>query len=511
MAEPADLILRHGEIVTLDPAHPRAESLAIRGARIVAVGSDKDVARLAGPKTHTIDLHGRAVATALTDGHAHLVSLGLAMARAELRDCGSPDACAGRAKSVSGVWALGRGWDQNKFADKQFPGHAALDRALGDRPAWLTRIDGHAGWANAAAMKRAGVTAATKDPSGGRIVRDAHGEPTGVFVDEAMGLITRVIPSPTAEELDQAILRAQEAVLKEGLTEVHEMGADQAMLDAYRRADAAGKLALRVRVFVSGELAPSLLAKPAPARKPDAMLEVVGVKLYADGALGSRGAALLAPYSDDPKNRGLIVTSDADLERAAHAAAGKGWQIAVHAIGDRANRAVLDAFQRAGATAKDRFRIEHAQVIALEDIPRFKTQGVIASMQPTHATSDMPWAEARLGKVRLRGAYAWRRLLDAGATLSFGSDFPVEEPSLVAGLRAAVERGGWTVDQKLTIDEALRAFGETAAFSTFEETWRGRCAPDQAADITVFSTGVGGLLHATPDLTIVAGRVAFQR
>jgi predicted amidohydrolase YtcJ len=511
MAEPADLILRHGEILTLDPAHPRAESLATHGGRIVALGPDAEVARLIGPRTRVVELDGRAVAAALTDGHAHLSGLGLAMARADLRGCPSPEACAEKAKSVAGAWALGRGWDQNRFADRTFPTHEALDRVLGERPAWLTRIDGHAGWANQAALSRAGVTAATPDPPGGRIVRDARGNPTGVFVDGAMGLVTRAIPAPTADELERSILRAQDAVLAEGLTEIHEMGIDQSTLDVYRRLDGAGKLRVRVRVFVSGELASSLLARPAPPRRPDAMLEVVGVKLYADGALGSRGAALLQPYSDDAKNRGLTLTSDAELERAAAAATGHGWQIAVHAIGDRANRAVLDAFQRAHVQPADRFRIEHAQVIALDDIPRFARLGVIASMQPTHATSDMAWAEARVGKERLRGAYAWRRLLDAGATLSFGSDFPVEEPSLVAGLRAAVERGHWTMDQALTLDEALRAFSQGAAFASFEEAWRGRAAAGQAADLTVFSTGREHLLSSRVDLTVVGGKVAFER
>ena len=516
-AEPAaDLVLRGGAILTGDAARPRAHAVAVRGGVIVAVGDDADVTKLVGAKTRVVELAGRTVVAALTDAHAHLVGLGLGASEIDLRGCGSADDCAHRVerdfdsgRGRRGQWVLGRGWDQNRFPDATFPTHRALDKIV--NPVFVERVDGHAGWANAAAMRLAHVDRATEDPPGGRIVRDAAGAPTGVFVDNAKALIEHVIPPPTAAEVEAAILRAQELALAEGLTEVHEMGIGHDTVDAYRRLVADGRLKLRVYALAAADDAVTLLMHPPEAPRRLALFTLRGIKIYADGALGSRGAALLAPYSDDPQNRGLTLTAGDKIERAARAAVKSGWQIAVHAIGDGANRAVLDAYQKAGAGPAQRFRIEHAQVVALDDIPRFAKLGIIASMQPTHATSDSPWAEARLGKERLRGAYAWRRMLDAGVTLAFGSDFPVEAVSVVAGLRAAVERGGWTVGERLTLEEALRAFTTGAAFAAFEEAWRGSATPGMAADLTVFDGPPATLLRARVDATIVGGRVVYER
>ncbi len=506
---PADLVLRDGDVLTQDPAHPHARAVAVRGGAIVAID---DVDKLVGPKTRVVELHGRAVVPALTDAHAHLVGLGLARTQVDLRGCSSADDCARRvaaARPNRGAWTLGRGWDQNRFSDGKFPTHAALDKIA--TPVWLERVDGHAGWANTAALQKAGVTRETKDPPGGKIVRDDKGEPTGVFVDNAMSLVDRAVPPPSRAELEAAILRAQELVAAEGLTEVHEMGIGSAVAAVYRALADAGRLRVRVYAMGAQDEAERWLAHPPPPSPPGALFTMRGIKLYADGALGSRGAALLAPYSDDPGNRGIVITDEPTIEKIARAAIAAGWQVAVHAIGDRANRNVLDAFAKAGVKPEQRFRIEHAQVVALDDIPRFARLGVIASMQPTHATSDSPWAEKRLGKERLQGAYAWRRMLDAGVRLAFGSDFPVEEPSVVAGFRAAVERGGWTVDQKLTLDETLRAFTVGAAYAAFEESWRGRAAPGMAADLTVFDRPAADLVHARADLTIVGGKIVYER
>jgi predicted amidohydrolase YtcJ len=512
-AEPAaDLVLRGGDVLTQDPAHPHARAVAVRGGTIAAVGSDADVAALIGPQTRVVDLAGRTVIPSLTDAHVHLVGLGLARAEVDLRGCASPAECARRVAAAApnrGAWILGRGWDQNRFADPTFPTHAALDAIAA--PVFLTRVDGHAGWANAAALKLAEISRATADPPGGRIVRDKAGEPTGVFVDAAMALVGRAIAPPIESEIEAAILRAQDLAVAEGLTEVHEMGAGEDTVVIYRRLAGSGRLKLRVYAYAAADQAETLLQRVPPPRASGGWFTLRGIKLYADGALGSRGAALLAPYSDDPKNRGLVQTAPALIERAARAAVAHGWQIAVHAIGDKANRDVLDAFSRAGVGAAQRFRIEHAQVVAPGDFARFAKLGVIASMQPTHATSDMPWAEARIGKERIKGAYAWRRMLSAGVPLAFGSDFPVEDVSVVAGLRAAVERGGWTPAQKLTLDEALRAFTVGAAFAAFEESFRGRAAPGMAADLTVFSTPPAGLLHARADMTVVAGKIMYER
>jgi predicted amidohydrolase YtcJ len=513
-AEPgaADLVLRNGDVLTQDPAHPHARAVAVRGGVIVAID---DVDKLVGPKTRVIDLKGRAVVPALTDAHAHLAGLGFAAGMVDLRGCSSVADCAKRVevafytpRRTRGDWLMGRGWDQNRFPDGKFPTHAALDKM--SSPVFLERVDGHAAWVNATAMHQAHVDRTTADPPGGKIVRDDKGNPTGVFVDNAMSLVEKAIPEPTATEIEAAIVRGQSLALAEGLTEVHDMGIGRNATAAYQRLTRDGKLQIRVYAMGAQSDADLLLAHPPAPAQPQAMFTLRGIKLYADGALGSRGAALLAPYADEPANRGLEITPEPALEKIARAAVAGGWQVAVHAIGDRGNRNVLDAFTAAGVAPKHRFRIEHAQVVALDDIPRFAKLGVIASMQPTHATSDSPWAGKRVGTERIKGAYAWRRMLDAGVRLAFGSDFPVEEPSVVAGFRAAVERAGWTIDQKLTLDETLRAFTTGAAFAAFEESWRGRAAPGMAADLTIFDRPAADLVHARVDATIVGGRVVYE-
>jgi predicted amidohydrolase YtcJ len=511
MAAPADLVLRGGDIFTGDAAHPRVSALAVKDGLIVAVGKEAEAAAMVGARTRVIDLGGRAVVPALTDAHAHLYSLGVVAAHVDLRGCASADECARRVATVKSGWVRGHGWDQNRFADGKFPTRAMLDRVVADRPVWLERVDGHAGWANSVALARGNITRETRDPAGGRIVRDDHGEPTGILIDTAMELVNRALPPPAPSEIEAAILRAQDLAVAEGLTAVHEMGIGGEVIDVYRALAAEGRLKLRVYAFAAAAEADHLLGREPDATSATSPFTLRGIKLYADGALGSRGAALLAPYADDPGNRGLVLTPASTIERISRRARKAGWQIAVHAIGDRANRDVLDAFTRAGVVPADRFRIEHAQIVALDDIPRFAKLGAIASMQPMHAVSDRPWVEARLGKERLAGAYAWRRMLQAGVHVAFGSDFPVEEPSLVGGLRAAVLRGGWTVEQKLTFDEAIAAYTSGAAYASFSEAWRGRVAVGQAADLTVFDKPLGTLLEARPVMTIVAGRVVFEK
>ena len=506
----ADLLIRNAD----------GPPIAIADGRIAAVGGDAE--KRAGLKTRIIDARGATVLPALTDAHAHLFGLGMSLDQLDLRDCDSPDACAERVRAhADRDWILGRGWDQNRWRSKEFPTSAMLDRVIADRPVWLRRVDGHAGWANSRALAKGGVTKATQDPAGGRIVRDAQGNPTGVLVDEAMALVERAIPEPQAAARERMILAAQKVALSLGLTCVHDMGIDATTAGVYRKLEKDGKLLLRVYAFAgAGEADQLLTQSPEPG---GAMFTMRAIKLYADGALGSRGAALLAPYSDDPGNTGLVITPPEEIERVARLALARGWQVGVHAIGDRANRNVLDAFERAGCalTRDHRFRIEHAQVVAPADIARFAKLGVIASMQPTHATSDMPWAEARLGRDRLAGAYAWRRFLDARVHVAFGSDFPVERVDPLDGIYAAVTRqdktgqppGGWLPGQKLTLAEAERAFSEEAAYAAFQEPWRGRIAVGQAADLTVLDRKIDGahLLGAKVVLTIVAGRVVFEQ
>jgi hypothetical protein len=509
----AELVLDGGRVLTDGGV---AESIAIADGKIVAIGKSEEVRRLVASNTRVVRLEGRVVVASLTDSHGHLYGLGRSLEEAELRGCTSDADCASKAKSVEGTlgkgeWARGRGWDQNRFAAKTFPTHSALDKAFPDRPAWMTRVDGHAGWANAAAMKLAGITRETADPPGGRVVRDPSGQPTGVFVDAAMDLVEKAMPAPSLESRERAILKGQELVLAHGITGVHEMGIDAATVSAYGALAASGKLRVRVYAFGDGE---HWLARDPDPAAPYAMFTLRGVKLFADGALGSRGAALTQPYSDDPGNAGLILASRESLEVSSRKAIAKGWQIAVHAIGDRANRNVLDAFAAAGVRPAHRFRIEHAQVVDPDDVQRFRDMGVIASMQPAHATSDMPWAEARLGKARVGWAYTWRRFLDAHVLLASGSDFPVEEVDLLGGgLLAAVARGGWTLEQKMTMNEALASFTVNGAYAAFQEGWRGRAAVGQAADLTVIDRELRPetLRDARVDMTIVAGRVVHER
>jgi predicted amidohydrolase YtcJ len=531
VTEPAELVLTGGSIHTMQPAAPQAEAVAIRGGRITAVGTAGEVRAFIGPGTRVIELKGRTVTPGLVDAHCHLYGLGIALETLSLRGQKSPEAIAklvaAEAKTrPEGEWISGRGWDQNLFTPAQFPGHAPLDAAAPKHPVALERVDGHAVWANAAAMRAAGVSRATQDPPGGKILRDAAGEPTGVFIDHAMSLIEVKMPPDPPAQRARRILRAAELAVSLGLTGVHEMGIDDETVAVYRSLVGEKRLPLRVYAYLSGGGQVDSL----PSRKPDidpdgtAMFVLRGVKLFADGALGSRGAALLAPYNDDAGNTGLMLTSPEELRRAAKIAAESGFQLAVHAIGDRANRVVLDAFEAAksapAGTGKDlRFRIEHAQVVAPEDIGRFAKLGVIASMQPAHATSDMPWAEARVGPSRIRGAYAWRSILRTGAHIAFGSDFPVEETSPLLGVYAAMTRqdakgnppAGFRPEERLTLEEALRAFTAESAYASFVEGYRGSIAKGFIADLTVFDRALSpgmGVLEASAAMVIIGGRVA---
>ncbi|MCA9679014.1 MAG: amidohydrolase [Myxococcales bacterium] len=433
-------------------------------------------------------------------------------------------AAAGRAP---GEWVQGRGWDQNLWGG-EFPTRATLDAVAPDRPVSLRRIDGHALWANSAALALAGITRDTPDPAGGRILRDADGEPTGVLTDNAMDLVEGQVPAATDAVLERRIRAAGAYAVARGLTGVHDMGLDDATLAVYRRLAAAGELPLRVNAYVAGdpEVAKALRDRPRETGDGTEWFAVRGVKFYADGALGSRGAALRADYDDDPGRRGTWVTEPAALHQAIADAVAAGWQVAVHAIGDAAIHEVLDAYQDAEAGRDDdlRLRVEHVQVIAPDDVPRFAALHVLAAMQPTHATSDMPWAEARVGAERIRGAYAWRTLLDAGATIVGGSDFPVEEVSPLLGLYAAVTRqdhdgnppGGWYPGQRMTLEEAIRAFTVAPAYAAFAEGARGRLRVGMQADVTVLDRAIDEaqprtLLDAAVELTVVGGRVVYDR
>lgn len=516
-----------------------AEALLIVDGRIAAVGTSAEMeseAKSRGMALKARDLRGAFVLPGLVDAHAHVAGLGTALARLRLEHTKSADEIAKLVKEAvagrpPGTWIQGRGWDQNDWPTQAFPTRAVLDRVAPDHPVWLRRIDGHAGWANSKAIELAGVTKETRDPSGGRVLRAADASPSGVFVDRAMDLIEAKVPPPTYEETRAAILRAAEHCTRLGLTAVHDAGIDTATLAVYR--EIAPELPLRVFAMLSDDDArPGVLVAADTAGHADGMFRVFGVKAYADGALGSRGAALLAPYADEPGTSGLLLADPGHLAELARFCLAQNLQLCTHAIGDRANRMVLDAYEAAAqATAKDagpvlaarRFRIEHAQVIAPEDLPRFGRLGVIASMQPAHCTSDMPWAPERLGPVRIEGAYAWRRLLESGARLCLGSDFPVESADPLLGLYAAVTTmgtdgkppAGFRPTERLTIEEAIRGFTADAAFASFAEDELGRIAPGYRADLSVYDRNLTAIPPAEIPkarclLTIVDGRIVYE-
>ena len=497
-------VLTAARIHTSDPQRPVAEALAWdEGGRVLAVGTVQEVlARY--PQATRIDAAGKTVIPGLIDAHGHVMGLGYALMRADLVGANDKTEVIARLREYekqlpTGAWLLGGGWDQNDWPEKTFPSAADLDAAFPDRPVWLDRVDGHAGWANSAALRAMAATSARSlagdwQPEGGRIVREGD-EPTGIFVDAAMGLVNAVVPAADEAFRERALAKALAMAVRNGLTGAHDMGVSREDLALLKRFADSGRLPLRVDAYADGDSgALADLCAHGLYRHAGGRLQMRGVKLYMDGALGSRGAALLEDYSDDHGNRGLLMTDPAAFESAVRKARDCGVQVATHAIGDRGNRLVLDAYQRV-LEGEDslRWRIEHAQVVSLQDIPRLQPMGVIASMQPTHATSDMPWAEDRVGKQRIAGAYAWRRMLDSGARLALGSDFPVESPDPRLGLYAAVTRqdrdgqppGGWLPDQKLSATEALRGFTSGAAYAGFDEGEVGRLAPGLHADFVI--------------------------
>jgi predicted amidohydrolase YtcJ len=502
-------VLTAARIRTMDAAMPTAAAMAWGDDGRVLMLGDTATVLARYPDAERIDVGTATVIPGLIDAHGHLMGLGQSLLRADLTGTRDKAEVLGRLRAFEsnlpeGAWLLGRGWDQNDWPDKTFPNAEDLDRMFPSRPVWLERVDGHAGWANTAAMRAAGQRPGSRSidgdwqPEGGRIVREA-GKATGLFVDNAALIVEAVVPPPD-ETLRERMLRAAlEAAARNGLTGLHDMGVSREDLALYRRFADRGELTLRIDAYADGDSAALAdLCADGLYAHADGRLRMRGVKLYIDGALGSRGAALLSDYSDDHGNRGLLINEPDAFAAILRKAKDCGVQVATHAIGDRGNRVVLDAYRDVlgEIVANDhRWRIEHAQVVALADIPRFAEMHVIASMQPTHATSDMPWAEARIGRERIVGAYAWRRFLDSGARLALGSDFPVESVDPRLGLYAAIARqdrdgqppGGWLPDQVLSIAEALRGFTVDAAYAGRDEAEVGRLAPGMRADFVVLA------------------------
>jgi len=528
----ADRVLRHGVFYSVAAAGTVEGSLAIRGGRIVYLGNDAGVGPLVGPKTEVLELGGRAVTPGLIDAHSHLAGYAEDLAHVDLRGVSTfaeavERVRAAAAKVPAGEWVRGRGWDQNLWPGRALPTHETLSRAVPDHPVYLERVDGHAALVNAKAMKLLGITGATADPSGGRYVRDAGGEPTGVVVDRAKSAVDERLPLPSPAQYLPLLRQAAKNCVAVGLTTVTDMGVEHAQLAVYDAAAASGGLDLRVALFLTDQepLLGEWFARGVRL-DPAARLQVRGVKLYADGALGSRGAALVEPYRDDPGNMGLLVTPGDHMAEVAGRAKAAGFQVAVHGIGDRGNLVALDALERAlgGPHPELRWRLEHAQVLRLQDIERLAKIGIIASMQPTHATSDMGWAEDRIGPVRIAGAYAWRKVLGAGGRLALGSDFPVESIDPRLGIYAAVTRqdpaglpaGGWRPEERLTREEALRGFTLDAAYSLFWEKEIGSLEVGKRADLVVYGKDPmrvpdAELATVPIDYTLVDGRTVYQR
>jgi hypothetical protein len=524
------VLLTNARIYTLDAADRVVDTLVVRDGRIAFAGRRGDIN--AGVGEETLDLGGRAVLPGLVDAHGHLMHLARARLSFDCRGLGSEEEIARRvgeraAGRPRGEWITGRNWDQNLWPGRRFPGKATLDRVAPDHPVALVRIDGHATWANSAALAAGGIERATADPPGGVIARDADGTPNGLLIDTAQRLLQAVEPRPSDAQFDRAVRECIGDCLAVGLTGIHEMGAELYALASYRRLLERGDFPFRNYVAVAGRSASTWdhYRQRGPETMGDGRIVVGALKLLADGALGSRGAALHDAYCDDPGNSGLVLVPGDEVERLTLEGTARGFQLCVHAIGDRANTLVLDAFERALARTPrpdHRLRVEHAQILTDRDVPRFARLGVVPSMQATHCTSDMAWAGERLGPERLRGAYAWRSLLATGVRIAGGSDFPVESPNPFHGIHASVTRRprsgedpGWQPEQRMTRAEAVRSFTTWNAFASRQEATLGSLETGKAADLVVLSDDVFAcpeerIAEIRPVLTIVGGDIVYR-
>jgi hypothetical protein len=485
------------------------------------------------PDARRLDGAAKTLLPGLIDGHGHMLSLGEYLNQADLRGINSEQASVAEvarfaASQPQAAWVIGRGWNQVLWDNKAFPSKNLLDEAVANRPVWLVRVDAHAGWANSKALAAAGISKETLDPPGGEIIRDAQGNPTGVLIDNAMQLVQRRIPAPTPDDKLAALQLAFTHLLALGITSMHDAGVDTALADIYQQLADNNQLPLRLYAMLSAK-DPELgrWLQQGIVNDPEDWLDIRSVKIYGDGALGSRGAALLADYSDQPGQTGLLVTQPDALSQIMKLTIDAGFQANVHAIGDRANRLVLDRFELLANNEQrlaGRHRIEHAQIVAPNDIPRFKTLNVLPSMQAVHATSDKNMAGDRLGVARLRGAYAWRSFIDQGSIIVGGSDFPVELANPFHGLHASVTRqdqqnqpaGGWLPEQRLSLTEALRSFTVDAAYGAFQEDTLGTLAPGSWADFIlvdqdIFNVDPSQLWQVQTEQTWVNGKKVYTR
>lgn len=503
----------NGKIYTMNSRQPEISSFMVSNGKIITDVNASEI-------TDSVDLKGKTVLPGFIDAHGHLMNLGSWLLNVDLVGDSSVQKIQNKLKEFADQHPemdviKGRGWDQNLWTDKSFPTADMLDQIVSDRPVVFDRIDGHAIWTNTKAMKLVEITATTPDPDGGKIIRDEKGNPTGVFIDNAETLVKKYLPV-NDEAANLEYLKAAFAYLTTfGITGVHDAGTSLAEINIMKKNLDSDWFNLRVYAMIDGNSKTwTYYRKKGPdIGLGDYRLTVRSIKLYGDGALGSRGAMLLEPYSDDPSNKGLAVTSTGELELVAQQAIKNGFQVNIHAIGDAANRNAVDIFERNNPNdgINRRFRIEHVQVVSPEDIPRFKKNGIIASMQPTHATSDMPWAETRVGKERIKGAYAWRTFLNSDVKLALGSDFPVESVNPLLGIYAAYTRqdlkgkpeGGWYPDQRLTREEAVKGFTEWASYAAFTEKIVGQIKTGQYADFIILSDNLFEVFpHEIPGIKV---------
>jgi predicted amidohydrolase YtcJ len=529
-----DVLIFNAHVINMNRKQPTAEAIAIRGSRVVWVGSSADAQKSWSGAVRRVDLHGATALPGIIDAHTHLLSLGQSLLKLNLKGVATEQEVVDRVKqkataATANEWIQGWGWDEGEWAS-HFPNNAALSAASPQNPVYLGGLHGFAAWANKRALNLAGITKETKDPENGKILRDEQtGEPTGILLNRAQELVAKHIPPMTVAQAKKALELGAAECVKNGLTSIHEAQVTPLVLDAYRELIREGRMSLRLYAML--DAADSSLVEEWLRRGPEIdaqhQLSVRAFKLFADGALGSRGAALLEPYSDAPQTKGVVTTPESAVYELTRRSLQRGFQVCTHAIGDAANRMVLDAYERAlresGEARDARLRIEHAQVLSPQDIPRFAKLGIIASMQPVHCTSDMPWAEKRLGPERIKGAYAWRSVLATGAHVPFSSDFPGETLNPFYGIYAAITRqdpsgnpqGGWHPEQKVPLDDALRGYTVEAAYAEFSEKDKGTIEAGKLADFTVIDKDIirvqpKEILSITVLKTFVGGKAVYE-
>lgn len=531
----ADLVLLNGRIWTVNEKQPEAEAVAVLGNRILAVGSNSDIRKLIGKQTRTVDLQGRRVVPGFNDAHVHFFNGGAGLASVQLREAKSPEEFAARiaafaAKIPRGRWMLEGNWDHENWSPAKLPTRQLIDAATPNHPVFVQRLDGHMALANSAALKLAGITRNTPDPPGGLIVRDEAGEPTGVLKDAAMNAVYKVVPNPSPEEIAEALKAAMRYAAENGVTSVQDMSASPDVLQVYQHLLARDELTVRVYGHQPLSQWQRLADVGVRAAFGGDKLKIGGLKGFADGSLGSTTAWFFAPYLDAPNTSGLAsdeLVDESQMRERILKADQAGLQVAIHAIGDKANNRILTLFAEAAQQngARDRrFRIEHAQHLRPEEIKAFAQQKVIASMQPYHAIDDGRWAENRIGPERAKGTYAFRSLLDAGAMLAFGSDWFVAPMEPLMGIYAAVTRRtldgkrpiGWVSEQKITVAEAIRAFTLGSAYASFDERRKGSIEVGKLADFAVLSADIlkinpVEIEKARVVMTIFDGKVVYER